>query len=176
MQEKNKSKNLERAVLVGVTHKNQNQTETLDYLSELKFLAQTAGALVVKQYIQKKYFLSPSTFIGKGKIDQIKEFIISNNISLVIFDDELTASQFRNIEKELQCKIIDRANLILDIFALRARTSYARVQVELAQYAYLLPRLTRMWTHLSKQQGGIGTKGPGEKEIETDRRITKNKL
>ena len=139
-------------------------------------LAKTAGAFVVKKYIQKKYFLSPSTFIGKGKINEIKEFIVVNKINLVVFDDELSASQFRNIEKEFKCKVLDRSNLILDIFALRAKTSYAKVQVELAQYAYLLPRLTRMWTHLSKQQGGIGTKGPGEKEIETDRRIIRKKI
>ena len=176
MQDVNLNSFSERAVLVGVIHKDQNELETIDYLDELELLAKTSGAKVVKTFIQKKYFLSPSTFIGKGKVNEIKEFISLNKINLVVFDDELTASQFRNIERILKCKVLDRANLILDIFALRAKTSYAKVQVELAQYSYLLPRLTRMWTHLSKQQGGIGTKGPGEKEIETDRRIIRNKI
>ena len=147
-----------------------------EYLDELEFLAETAGAKGEKRFVQRLEKANSSTYIGRGKLEEIKAFIEENNIDLVIFDDELTPSQLRNIERELQCRILDRTNLILDIFAQRAKTAYAKTQVELAQYQYLLPRLTRMWTHLERQRGGIGMRGPGESQIETDRRIILEKI
>ncbi len=147
-----------------------------DYLDELAFLAETAGAEPVKSFLQRVDHTNPRTFVNKGKMAEIASFVAANDITLAIFDDELTPSQMRNIEQELNCRVIDRTNLILDIFASRARTSHARTQVELAQYQYLLPRLTGMWTHLERQRGGIGLRGPGETEIETDRRIIRDKI
>lgn len=166
----------EKAVLVGIIYPGQEESEVNDYLDELAFLTETAGALPVKRFIQKLDVLNPRTFVGAGKIEEIGSFVRENEIDIAIFDDELSPSQLRNIEKALGCRILDRTNLILDIFARRARTSYARTQVELAQYQYLLPRLTRMWTHLERQRGGIGLRGPGETEIETDRRIIRDKI
>jgi GTPase len=165
-----------RALLVGVIYPGQEEREVNEYLDELAFLAETAGAIPVKRYVQKIDSPNPRTFIGSGKIGEIAEYIRNNKTDIVIFDDELSPSQLRNIEKELNCRILDRTNLILDIFASRARTSYARTQVELAQYQYLLPRLTGLWTHLERQRGGIGLRGPGETEIETDRRIIREKI
>jgi len=147
-----------------------------DYLDELAFLAETAGAEPVKSFLQRVNHANPRTFVNKGKMAEIASFVAAGDITLAIFDDELTPSQMRNIEQELNCRVIDRTNLILDIFASRARTSHARTQVELAQYQYLLPRLTGMWTHLERQRGGIGLRGPGETEIETDRRIIRDKI
>jgi len=167
---------VERAVLIGVITKNQDEKQVDEYLKELAFLTHTAGAKAVKQFIQKLEYPNPKTFIGSGKIQEIKEFINENDINLIIFDDELSATQLRNIEKILDIKILDRTHLILDIFAKRAKTAHAKVQVELAQYQYLLPRLTRMWTHLERQKGGIGLRGPGETEIETDRRVIRDKI
>jgi GTPase len=169
-------KQQEKAILVGIIYPGQDEAEIKDYLDELAFLTETAGAEPVKRFIQKLDAPNPKTFVGSGKMEEIAAFIEENNIEIAIFDDELTPSQLRNIEKELGCRILDRTNLILDIFAGRARTSHARTQVELAQYQYLLPRLTRMWTHLERQRGGIGLRGPGETEIETDRRIIKEKI
>ncbi|MAZ54521.1 MAG: GTPase HflX [Flavobacteriales bacterium] len=166
----------EKAALVAVITNEQNHVQTNEYLQELDFLAHTAGAIAVKYFTQKLAFVNPKTFVGKGKLTEIKRFIKDENIQLVIFDDELGPTQLRNIEKELECKILDRSNLILDIFASRARTAHSRTQVELAQYQYLLPRLTRMWTHLERQKGGIGMRGPGETQIETDRRIIQDKI
>ena len=166
----------EKAALVAVITNEQNHVQTNEYLQELDFLAHTAGAIAVKYFTQKLAVANPKTFVGKGKLIEIKRFINDENIQLVIFDDELGPSQLRNIEKELECKILDRSNLILDIFASRARTAHSRTQVELAQYQYLLPRLTRMWTHLERQKGGIGMRGPGETQIETDRRIIQDKI
>ena len=166
----------EKAVLVGLITSDQNEEQAKEYLEELDFLAHTAGAVAVKHFTQKLPFANPKTFIGKGKLLEVKEFMKEHEISLVIFDDELGPSQLRNLEKELECKIMDRSNLILDIFASRARTAHSRTQVELAQYQYLLPRLTRMWTHLERQKGGIGMRGPGETQIETDRRIIQQKI
>ena len=166
----------EKAALVAVITNEQNHVQTNEYLQELDFLAHTAGAIAVKYFTQKLAVANPKTFVGKGKLIEIKRFINDENIHLVIFDDELGPSQLRNIEKELECKILDRSNLILDIFASRARTAHSRTQVELAQYQYLLPRLTRMWTHLERQKGGIGMRGPGETQIETDRRIIQDKI
>ena len=166
----------EKAALVAVITNEQNHVQTNEYLQELDFLAHTAGAIAVKYFTQKLAFINPKTFVGKGKLTEIKRFIKDENIQLVIFDDELGPTQLRNIEKELECKILDRSNLILDIFASRARTAHSRTQVELAQYQYLLPRLTRMWTHLERQKGGIGMRGPGETQIETDRRIIQDKI
>ena len=166
----------EDAVLVGIITPNQNEEKSKEYLEELDFLAHTAGAKPVKHFLQKLPYANPKTFIGTGKLDEIKSYINGNDIKLVIFDDELGPSQLRNLEKVLECKILDRSNLILDIFASRARTAHSKVQVELAQYQYLLPRLTRMWTHLERQKGGIGMRGPGETEIETDRRIVRDKI
>jgi len=166
----------ERAVLIGINYKDQEESEAEDYLNELSFLAETAGALPVKRFIQKLDYPDPRTFLGSGKIGEVAEYIKTDNIDLAIFDDELSPSQIRNIEKIITCRALDRTNLILDIFAGRARTSYARTQVELAQYKYLLPRLTGMWTHLERQRGGIGLRGPGETEIETDRRIIREKI
>ncbi|MCB0402931.1 MAG: GTPase HflX [Flavobacteriales bacterium] len=166
----------ERAVLVGVTIKGQDENTTKEYLDELAFLAETAGAQTVKMFTQNLDHPNPKTFIGKGKMEEVFEYVNEHEIDMVIFDDELSPSQLRNIEREFKCKILDRSNLILDIFAKRARTSHARTQVELAQYQYLLPRLTRMWTHLERQKGGIGMRGPGETQIETDRRIILDKI
>lgn len=171
-----KTQNLERVVLVGVIDKNQDEEKVNEYLDELAFLAKTAGAEPVKKFTQQLNKPNPGTFIGKGKLNEIKSFNQDYNIDTVIFDEELTPSQLRNVEKELKCKIMDRTNLILDIFAKRAKTAHAKTQVELAQYEYLLPRLTGMWTHLERQRGGIGTRGPGEREIETDRRIVRDKI
>ncbi len=168
-------KKQERAILVGLIARKQKGADKT-YLDELEFLAETAGAKTVEKFIQKVDSPNPSTFIGKGKLEELKEYVIAEDIDTVIFDDELSPSQQRNIEKSLKCKILDRTHLILDIFAGRARTAHAKVQVELAQYQYLLPRLTGMWTHLERQQGGIGVRGPGETEIETDRRIIRDKI
>jgi GTP-binding protein HflX len=169
-------KSLEKAILIGVIYPGQDEREVDDFLEELSFLTETAGAKPVKRFIQKLDVPNPRTFVGSGKIEEIAIYVEENNVDLAIFDDELTASQIRNIEKALGCRILDRTNLILDIFAYRARTSHARTQVELAQYQYLLPRLTGMWTHLERQRGGIGLRGPGETEIETDRRIIRDKI
>ena len=163
-------------MLVAVIHKDQTEQQVAEYLDELAFLAETAGAATVKRFTQKLAHTDSKTFVGKGKLEEIKEYISSRNITLVIFDDELTGSQISNIEKVLQTVTIDRSDLILDIFARRAKTAQARTQVELAQYQYLLPRLKGMWKHLERQGGGIGTRGPGETEIETDRRIVKDKI
>jgi len=166
----------ERAVLVGAIGPGQDEDEVNEYLDELAFLTETAGALPIKRYIQRIDSPNPRTFIGSGKIGEIASFISEEKIDIAIFDDDLSPSQLRNIENELDCRVLDRTNLILDIFAGRARTSYARTQVELAQYQYLLPRLAGMWTHLERQRGGIGLRGPGETEIETDRRIIREKI
>lgn len=173
---KNKIGEEEKAVLVGLIHKEQTEAEVKDYLAELAFLAETAGAVAVKSFYQKMARPDSKTFVGKGKLEEIKDYIWEKEIQLAIFDDELTGSQISNIEKELGVKTIDRSDLILDIFASRARTAQAKVQVELAQYQYLLPRLRGMWSHLERQGGGIGSRGPGETEIETDRRIVKDKI
>jgi len=166
----------EKAILVGLINQEQDENQLREYLDELAFLAETAGAEPIHRFTQKIEFPNPKTFVGSGKLIEIARYVRENEIDLVIFDDELQPSQLKNIEKELQCKILDRTNLILDIFAKRARTAHARTQVELAQYQYLLPRLTRMWTHLERQRGGIGMRGPGETEIETDRRIIRDKI
>lgn len=166
----------EKAVLIGVITQHQNEEKAEEYLDELEFLTVTAGGVPTKRFLQKLEKPHPKTFIGSGKLEDVKAFVESNGIGTAIFDDELTPAQLRNIEKVLNCKILDRTNLILDIFANRAQTSSAKTQVELAQYEYLLPRLTRMWTHLDKQKGGIGMRGPGETEIETDRRIIRDKI
>lgn len=167
----------EKAVLVGLVTPVQDEKKLAEYLDELEFLAQTAGAEVVKRFWQKLDAPNPRTFVGSGKLAEIKDFLAqTEGVDVVIFDDELSAGQLRNIERELECKVLDRTNLILDIFAARAQTSYARTQVELAQYQYLLPRLTGMWTHLERQRGGIGMRGPGETEIETDRRIVRDRI
>jgi GTP-binding protein HflX len=166
----------EKAVLVGLIQKDQTNEQVTEYLDELAFLSETAGAIAVKRFTQKMAHPDSRTFVGKGKLEEIRDYLAGKNIQLVIFDDELTGSQITNIEKELKVKTIDRSDLILDIFASRARTAQAKVQVELAQYQYLLPRLKGMWKHLERQGGGIGTRGPGETEIETDRRIVKDKI
>ena len=167
----------ENAILVGLVYKEQNETQVNEYLDELTFLAETAGATAVKRFTQKLAHPDSKTFVGKGKLEEIKQFILlKGNIHIVIFDDELTGSQIQNIEKELNIKTIDRSDLILDIFASRAKTAQAKTQVELAQYQYILPRLKGMWKHLERQGGGVGTRGPGETEIETDRRIVKDKI
>ena len=171
-----RNKEIEKAILVGVITPEISESTARDYLDELAFLTKTAGAEPVRYFLQRVEHTNPRTFVNKGKIEEIAAFIEANEITLAIFDDELSPSQMRNIEKELNCRIIDRTNLILDIFASRARTSHARTQVELAQYQYLLPRLTGMWTHLERQRGGIGLRGPGETEIETDRRIIREKI
>lgn len=171
----NKEEN-ERTVLVGLSTRAQDETRTAEYLDELAFLAETAGAEPVARFTQKLDFPNPRTYVGTGKLDEIREYVEENEIGLVIFDDELSSKQVANIEKELKVKILDRTSLILDIFAKRAQTATARTQVELAQYQYLLPRLTRMWTHLERQRGGIGMRGPGETQIETDRRIILDKI
>ncbi len=167
---------VETAVLVGLVQQEQTQEQVTEYLDELAFLAETAGANTIKRFTQRLPRPDSKTFVGKGKLEEIKDYCRGKNVTLVIFDDELTGSQLLNIEKEVGVKIIDRSDLILDIFAARARTSQAKVQVELAQYQYLLPRLKGMWTHLERQGGGIGSRGPGETEIETDRRIVKDKI
>ena len=166
----------EKAVLVGVITARQDEEKVHDYLDELEFLLDTAGAIPDKRFVQKLAMPDSRTFVGSGKLAEIAEYVKAANIDIVVFDDELSGSQTRNIEKELGCRILDRPLLILDIFAKRARTTTAKTQVELAQYQYLLPRLTRLWTHLEKQRGGIGMRGPGEKEIETDRRIIRDKI
>ena len=166
----------EKVVLIGVITQHQTEELANEYLDELDFLTLTAGGKAIKRFTQKLPYPNPKTFIGIGKLEEVKEFINSNDVGTAIFDDELQPAQLRNIEKILECKILDRTNLILDIFAQRAQTSYARTQVELAQCQYLLPRLTRLWTHLDKQKGGIGLRGPGETEIETDRRIIRDKI
>ena len=166
----------ERAVLVGLISDQQNEAKAREYLDELAFLADTAGAETVKIFLQRLPYANPRTFVGKGKLDEIRAFIEENDISMAIFDDDLSSKQVLNIERELKVKILDRTSLILDIFAKRARTANAKTQVELAQYQYLLPRLTRMWTHLERQRGGIGMRGPGETQIETDRRIILNRI
>lgn len=166
----------ERAVLVGLIHKTQTEPQVQEYLDELAFLATTAGAVAVKRFTQKLAHPDSRTFVGKGKLEEIKQYIDGKNIQLAIFDDELSGSQITNIEKILDVKVIDRSDLILDIFARRAKTAQSKTQVELAQYQYLLPRLKGMWSHLERLGGGIGTRGPGETEIETDRRIVKDKI
>ena len=167
----------ENAILVGLVQKEQQEAQVKEYMDELAFLAETAGAIEQKRFIQKLQHPDTRTFVGKGKLEEIKNYIqLKGNIGLVIFDDELTGSQIQNIEKELGVKTIDRSDLILDIFATRAKTAQAKTQVELAQYQYLLPRLKGMWTHLERQGGGVGTRGPGETEIETDRRLVKDKI
>jgi GTPase len=171
-----KVKHEERAILVGVIQQNQTAEQVQEYLNELAFLAETAGAITVATFTQKLAHPDSKTFIGKGKVEEIAAYVANKNIDIVIFDDELTGKQLLNISKEINKTVIDRSDLILDIFARRARTAQAKVQVELAQYQYLLPRLRGMWTHLERQGGGIGTRGPGETEIETDRRIVKDKI
>lgn len=166
----------EKAVLVGAITKDQNEEKVKEYLDELEFLTYTAGGEVQKRFVQRLEIPNPKTYIGSGKIQEVEAFVTENEIGSVIFDDELSPAQQRNIERELRCKILDRTGLILDIFAQRAQTSYARTQVELAQYEYLLPRLTGLWTHLERQKGGIGMRGPGETEIETDRRIVRDRI
>jgi GTPase len=165
-----------KAVLIGLATKKQSSEQLNEYLDELSFLAETAGVVPVKRFIQKLEHPDGRTFVGKGKLDEIKLYVEENKIGLALFDDDLSPSQYRNIEDVLGCRVLDRSNLILDIFAVRARTANAKTQVELAQYEYLLPRLTGLWSHLSKQRGGIGMRGPGEKEIETDRRIIRKKI
>lgn len=166
----------EVCILVGVITPDIKEETANEYLEELDFLAETAGAFTQKKFLQKLQMPHPRTYVGKGKLEEIREYIKENNIELVIFDDELSPSQLRNIERELECKILDRNILILDIFASRARTSHAKTQVELAQLQYMLPRLTRMWTHLERQKGGIGLRGPGESQIESDRRIIQMRI
>lgn len=176
MIDKQKIKEEERALLVGLIQKDQTLEQVDEYLDELSFLAETAGAITVKRFTQKLERPDSKTFVGKGKLEEIKKYIQGKNIGIVIFDDELTGSQIINIETELKTRTVDRSDLILDIFASRARTAQAKVQVELAQYQYILPRLKGMWKHLERQGGGIGSRGPGETEIETDRRIVKDKI
>ncbi len=166
----------EKTVLIGLITKFQDEEKSEEYLDELEFLAYTAGGQVLKRFTQKMDVPNPKTFIGTGKLEEVKSFVEENEVGVVIFDDELSPGQQKNIQKELDCKVLDRTNLILDIFAQRAQTSYARTQVELAQYQYLLPRLAGMWTHLERQRGGIGMRGPGETEIETDRRIVRDRI
>ncbi|MDP3352576.1 MAG: GTPase HflX [Flavobacteriaceae bacterium] len=166
----------EKVVLIGIVTQKQTEQQADEYLDELEFLTHTAGGEVKKRFIQKLEFPNPKTFLGTGKLEDVKNYITENEIGTAIFDDELAPSQLRNIEKVLNIKVLDRTNLILDIFAQRAQTSYAKTQVELAQCQYLLPRLTRLWTHLERQKGGIGLRGPGETEIETDRRIIRDKI
>lgn len=167
---------IEKAVLVAIIRQNQAEEQVTEYLDELAFLAETAGAKTVKRVVQKLQHPNQQTFIGKGKLEELAIFVEENKIDLVIFDDDLTGKQTNNIEEQLKCKIVDRSSLILDIFASRARSAQARTQVELAQMQYLLPRLRGLWTHLERQRGGIGMRGPGEKEIETDRRIIRDKI
>ncbi|RYZ55023.1 MAG: GTPase HflX, partial [Sphingobacteriales bacterium] len=175
MIEKDNTK-LERTVLIGIVTQHQNEDKLKEYLDELEFLTITAGGEVVKRFSQKMERPNPKTFVGTGKMDEIHYYIKDHGVTTVIFDDELSPSQQKNISKILDVKVLDRTNLILDIFAQRAETSYARTQVELAQCQYLLPRLSGMWTHLERQKGGIGLRGPGETEIETDRRIVRDRI
>ncbi len=169
-------KKQETAILVGLLNKQQDEEQIREYLDELAFLTETAGALPLKRFTQRLEKADPRTFIGSGKVAQLKEYVKEHSVDLIVFDDELSPSQQRNLEKEFGKKVLDRTSLILDIFAARAHTAHAKTQVELAQYQYLLPRLAGMWTHLEKQRGGIGMKGPGEKEIETDRRIVRDRI
>ena len=171
-----KSLTLEKTVIVGIINSQQDANQSKEYLDELAFLALTAGGMVLKRFVQKIEIPNPKTFIGSGKMEEVEHFVHENEVTTVVFDDELSPAQQGNIEKILRCKILDRTGLILDIFAQRAQTSYARTQVELAQYEYLLPRLKGLWTHLERQRGGIGMRGPGETEIETDRRIVRDKI
>jgi len=171
-----KSLTLEKTVLVGIIDSQQDAFHSKEYLDELAFLTRTAGGIVLKRFVQKMQISNPKTFIGSGKMAEVVSYVNEKEVTTVVFDDELTPAQQRNIEKILRCKILDRTGLILDIFAQRAQTSYARTQVELAQYEYLLPRLKGLWTHLERQRGGIGMRGPGETEIETDRRIVRDKI
>lgn len=166
----------EKAILVGLVHQYQTEEEVNEYLDELSFLAETAGATAIKRFTQKRNNPDVATFLGKGKLEEIKYFIERNEVDILIFDDELSGSQIQNIEKILGKHVLDRSDLILDIFARRAQTAQAKAQVELAQYQYILPRLRGMWKHLERQGGGIGTRGPGETEIETDRRIIRDKI
>jgi GTP-binding protein hflX len=166
----------EKVVLVGIVNQNQDEQKSKEYLDELEFLTFTAGGEVLARFTQKLDVPNPKTFIGTGKLEEVAAFVVENEVGTVVFDDELTPAQQKNIERELKVKILDRTGLILDIFAQRAQTSYARTQVELAQYEYLLPRLTGLWTHLERQRGGIGMRGPGETEIETDRRIVRDRI
>lgn len=166
----------EIVILVGLINSDQDEKRAKEYLDELEFLADTAGAEVKKQFFQKLEMPHPATFVGSGKLEEISNYVAAHEIDTVIFDDELSPVQLRNLERSLECKVLDRTNLILDIFAKRAKTAHAKTQVELAQYQYLLPRLTRMWTHLERQRGGIGMRGPGETQIETDRRIILDKI
>lgn len=168
--------NFERSVIVGIITQNQDEETLNEYLEELEFLTYTAGGKVIKRFTQKMEQPNPKTFVGTGKMEEIHTYILENDISTLIFDDELTPAQQKNISKIIDCKVLDRTNLILDIFAQRAQTSYARTQVELAQFQYILPRLSGMWTHLERQRGGIGMRGPGETEIETDRRIVRDRI
>jgi len=170
------SRQQETAVLVGLINQNQDERQAKEYLDELEFLADTAGAVVKKQFFQRLDVPNSATFVGSGKLEEIQNYIKIHDVDTVVFDDELTPTQLRNIERTLECKVLDRTNLILDIFAKRAQTAHAKTQVELAQYQYMLPRLTRMWTHLERQRGGIGMRGPGETQIETDRRIILDKI
>ena len=166
----------ERAVLVAVSTQGQNRERTEEYLDELEFLLETAGGVAVGRFVQPLDRPNSVTYLGTGKLEELKQYIKAEEIDMAIFDDELSATQIRNLENELECRILDRTNLILDIFAKNAKTAYAKTQVELAQYQYMLPRLTRMWTHLERQRGGIGMRGPGETQIETDRKIIRNKI
>ena len=176
IEKKNRVQHEERAVLVGLVYKEQTETQVEEYLDELAFLAETAGAVAVKKFIQKLPHPDSRTYIGKGKLEEIRNYIQDKDIRIIIFDDELSGAQINNIEKILEAKTIDRSDLILDIFARRAKTAQAKAQVELAQYQYILPRLRGMWKHLERLGGGIGTRGPGESEIETDRRIVRDKI
>ena len=177
IEKQNKPKDYpERTVLVGLITPSQNKEKVTEYLNELQFLVETAGGVAVHRFVQKLNYPNPQTYVGSGKLNEIFQYVKAENIDMAVFDDELGPSQLRNLEKVLECKILDRTHLILDIFARRAKTAHAKVQVELAQYQYLLPRLTRMWTHLERQRGGIGLRGPGETEIETDRRIIRDKI
>lgn len=176
LDKRNKINNEERAILVGVVHKDQTEQEVHEYLDELAFLAETAGAVTVKKFMQKLAHPDSKTFVGKGKLEEIRNYVQGRDINLIIFDDELSGAQIMNIEKAVDAKTIDRSDLILDIFARRAKTAQAKAQVELAQYQYILPRLRGMWKHLERLGGGIGTRGPGETEIETDRRIVRDKI
>lgn len=176
IERKQQIKTEEKAILIGLVQENQTYEQVEEYLDELAFLTETAGAVVVKRFTQKLKHPDSRTFIGKGKLEEVKQYAVAKDVNLLIFDDELSGSQISNIEKELKIKTIDRTDLILDIFASRARTASAKVQVELAQYQYILPRLRGLWQHLERQGGGVGTRGPGETEIETDRRIVKDKI
>ena len=171
-----KERTYEKTVLIGVINSRQNEQKLTEYLDELEFLTETAGGEVLKRFVQRVETPNPRTYLGSGKMEEVEAYVKENEIGSVIFDDELSPAQQKNIEKLLKCKILDRTGLILDIFAQRAQTSYARTQVELAQYEYLLPRLTGLWTHLERQRGGIGMRGPGETEIETDRRIVRDRI